>query len=167
MLLLRCIAAAVALLVSVGVSRAGGESKSTPPSVDGVSAPIAYEGLMLVLTHEKGVAAIVFGAEIKDGVKYRYRYLPTDHKEKSGTGEVFEKYKRLPGNKSNETEVVDDGSQLYFKAGPAIVEWSYVAKGKGFIYYRPEFVRVQIASARDFNKLDLRRFTKKPPNESH
>jgi hypothetical protein len=40
------------------------------------------------------------------------------------------------------------------------VEWSYSAKGRGWIYYRPEEVRVQIANAKEFEKLDLKRFLK-------
>jgi hypothetical protein len=115
---------------------------------------------MLVLTHEKGVAAVIFTDETKDGVKYRYRYIPKDGKEESGTGELFEKYKRRPSDKPGKTLVVDDGGQLFLKAGPSKVEWSYSGKGKGHIYYRPEYVRLQIADAGDFEKIDLKRFMK-------
>ena len=150
---------AVACLISVGIALAGDEPEYFP-SVDGMSAPITYEGLMLVLIHEKGVAAVVFGEETKEGVKYKYRYLPKGGKEESGLGEVFERYIRLPGDKPNETRLIDDGGQLYLKAGPSRVQWSYVAKGYGHIYYRPKYVEVKSASAREFEKLDLKRFLK-------
>src|SRR5262245_30830313 len=131
----RCrFAVAVAWLISVGMAR-GQDEPEYLPSVDGVSAPITYKGLMLVLIHEKGVAAVVFGDETKDGVQYKYRYLPKGGKEESGKGEVFERYIHLPGEKPNETRLIDDGGQLYLEAGPSRVEWSYVAKGKGQIYY--------------------------------
>jgi hypothetical protein len=154
-----CVGVTAVLLTSVGIGR-GGDEPAYSPSVDGVSAPVAYDGLMLVLIHEKGVAAVVFGDETPDGVKYKYRYLPKGGVEAAGAGEVFERYIRLPGDKPNETRVIDDGGQLYLKAGPARVEWSYGGKGKGHIYYRPEYVRVESANARDFEKLDLSRFLK-------
>ena len=67
--------------------------------VSPTSTPIVYKNLMLVLSNKDGVAAIVFTDEIEYGVKYRYRYLPKHGKEEAGEGEVFEKYKRFPGNK--------------------------------------------------------------------
>ena len=127
--------------------------------VSPTSTPIVYKNLMLVLSNKDGVAAIVFTDEIEYGVKYRYRYLPKHGKEESGEGEVFEKYKRFPGNKPGEYRVVNDGGKLSLKAGPLHVMWSFAAAGKGYIYhYHPQFVRVQTANARDFEKIDLSRF---------
>ena len=74
--------------------------------------------------------------------------------EKSGEDEVFEKYKRVPG----ETRLLGDGGRLSIKAGRLEVVWSFARKGKGYIYYFPERVRVQIANAHDFEKIDLNRF---------
>jgi tetratricopeptide (TPR) repeat protein len=126
--------------------------------VAAISAPIVYENLLLVLSNEHGVAAITFTSEIEDGVRYRYRYLPKDGKEECGEGEVFEKYRRLPGNKPGEVRVLDGGGKLSLQAGPLKVTWSFAQKGKGYIYYFPECVHVQIASARDFEKIELTRF---------
>ena len=61
---------------------------------------------MLILTNKKGVAAFVFTTEIKDGVKYRYRFLPTNGREESGEGRVFEKYTRHLGDKPGKMRVV-------------------------------------------------------------
>jgi hypothetical protein len=131
----------------------------TPP--DRISAPVFYDGQMLVLTTDDGVAAVAFGKEIDQGVRYRFRYLPANGgKEESGKDKVFEKYKRVPGKKPGEMGVVDVGSRLMIQPGPIRVEWSMHGKGTGWIYYRPEDLRVQIANARDFEKIDLQRFAK-------
>jgi tetratricopeptide (TPR) repeat protein len=124
-----------------------------------ISAPVVYEGLMLVLSNEKGAATIAFTTEIEYGVKYRYRYLPKRGKEESGEGAVFEKFKTISSNEPNEVRVPNNDGKLTLKAGPLHVAWSFAEAGKGYIYYHPEYVRVQIASASDFEKIDLSRFT--------
>jgi tetratricopeptide (TPR) repeat protein len=123
-----------------------------------VSAPIVYEELMLVLSNEDGAAAITFAHEIKRGVMYRYRYLTKYGKEESGEGEVFEQHKRLSGDTLVEAQVVNDRGKLTLEAGPLHLTWSFAGAGKGYIYYHPEFICVEIANARDFEKIDLNRF---------
>jgi hypothetical protein len=126
-----------------------------------VAAPVVYKDLMLVLASDEGVAAVVFTDELKEGRAYKFRYESNDGKTKdSGDGKVFEKYKRFPGKKPKETVVVDDGGELYLKAGPIKVEWSYSDDERGWIYYIPEKVRVQIATADEFDKVVLKRFAK-------
>jgi hypothetical protein len=135
-----------------------------PAAREKVSAPVVYEGLMLVVTTKDGVAAFAFGKEVPRGVGYRWRFLPAGGgKEQSGEGKVFEKYSRgpvvAPGGRVVQG-VQDEGGQLFLAAGPVKVEWSYSAAGRGWVYYLPEQARVQIAGSRGFEKADLRRFLK-------
>jgi hypothetical protein len=103
--------------------------------------------------------AVVFTNKLEKGIGYKFRYESADGKTKeTGAGKLFEKYKRLPGKDPG--EVVDDGGELWFKAGPFEVEWSVGGEGRGWIYYSPEKVRVHIAHAKHFDKLDLKRFAK-------
>jgi hypothetical protein len=130
-----------------------------------ISAPVVYKNLMLILTTNDGVAAIAFGKEIDEGVTYRYRFLPKNgEKETSGEGKVFEKYRRVPTKAGPHGQVVtgleDLGSELVIAAGPVRLEWSYSAPGRGWVYYQPEQIRVQIANAKEFEKSDLKRFRK-------
>jgi len=126
-----------------------------------LSAPIVYEDLMLVFSSDQGVAAIVFTEKLERGVLYKFRYESKDGKSKEArTGKLFEKYKQLPGKKAGEVEVVNDGGEMWFKVGPFEVEWSRATEGSGWIYYSPEKVRVNIAHAEEFDKLDLKRFGK-------
>ena len=153
-----------ALLMMVllsGVSFAGDKPVPAPGAKGTISAPVAYEDLMLVLSTKDGIAAVAFGKEVEKGVTYRYRFVPQGkEKEESGEGKVFEKYKLVPTKDPDKMEVVDEGSQLFLKAGPIKVEWSYSMAGRGWIYYTPEVVRVQIANAKEFEKVDLKRFMK-------
>jgi hypothetical protein len=150
------------LLPLVGISPAREKPASAPAEKQ--SAPVVYEDLMLILSTRDGVAAVVFGKDLEEGVTYRYRYLPKGtEKEQSGDGKVFEKYERVPtaGPHGQVVTGLDDkGSQLFITAGAIKLEWSYAAKGRGWIYYQPEEVRVQIANAREFAKCDLKRFAK-------
>jgi tetratricopeptide (TPR) repeat protein len=130
-----------------------------PPRVIAtISAPVVYKELMLVLSDEEGVAAIAFTSEIEYGVKYRYRYLPKHGKEESGTGEVFERHGRLADDGADGKQKADAHVKLSLKAGPLHVVWSWAEAGKGYIYYHLELIRVQIANAEDFEKIDLARF---------
>ena len=73
-----------------------GHQKAEPG--DRVSAPVVYEGLMLVIASDQGVAAVVFTDKLPDGRAYKFRYESNDGKTKeAGKGKVFEKYKRVPG----------------------------------------------------------------------
>jgi len=154
---------AVFLLATCGAS---GQVKleSAPPKgseLGRVSAPLVYEKLMLVLATADGVTAIVFTDKVENGVGYKFRYESADGKKReTGTAKLFEKYKRLPGRKAGEVEVVDDGGELWFKGGSYEVEWSLGPEGRGWIYYYPEKVRVQIATSDEFDKIDLKRFAK-------
>jgi len=140
-----------------------------------ISAPVTYKDTMLVAVTSDGVAVIVFAEPIEDdehtkgGIKYRFRFLQKgSEKEIVGEGSVFEKYKE--GNY--------DGGQLTIKAGAIRIGWSAGGDVRGWVYYKPESMRLQIASAdrfedrvalegvhRDvvhYEKLDLKRFLKQP-----
>jgi Tol biopolymer transport system component len=138
------------------------EVPNLPELDETLSAPITYKDSMVVLTSESGVAAVIFPEEIKDGVKYRYRGLTGDGKEVSGEGEVFEKYKRIPIENSDDVRLENDGGKLVIQAGPCEVQWSLGGKGRCFIYYSPEKMKVQMANARNYKTLDLKRFSGHP-----
>ena len=157
---MRVIIGFVLLLAALPAVR--GFAADTPEKI---SAPVVYQNLMLILTTNDGVAAVAFGKEIDEGVTYRYRFLPKGaEKEESGEGKVFEKYRRVPTKDGPQGQVVtgleDLGSKLVLAAGPIKLEWSYSAPGRGWIYYQPEQIRVQIANAKEFDKADLKRFRK-------
>jgi hypothetical protein len=143
---------------------AGGNAVPPTATPAKVSAPVVYEDLMLVVSTKDGVAAVVFGKEIEEGVTYRYRLLLKGAEtDRSGEGKVFEKYERVPAEGPQGqvvTGAVDRGSRLFITAGPVKLEWSYSRKGRGWVYYQPEQVRVQIANASEFEKIDLKRFIK-------
>jgi hypothetical protein len=145
-------------------SRADERPASQPPALDKIAAPVVYEELMLILSTKEGNAAIAFGKDIEEGVTYRYRFLRKGaDKESTGKGKVFEKYERVPKKGPHGeimTTVIDRGSELFITAGSIKLEWSYSCKGRGWVYYYPEQVRVQIADAKSFEKIDLKRFGK-------
>ena len=143
------------LIAAVGCWKIGAKPRQVDPRV---SASVVYKRQMLVLSNKDGAAAIAFDKEIEYGVKYRYRYLTKDGGEGSGKDKVFEKYKELPGGRPGEVNVVDDGGKLILRTGPLHVEWSFAEAGKGYVAYYPDRVRVQIADAADFEKIDLARF---------
>lgn len=130
-----------------------------------VSAPVTYKDTMLVAVTKDGVAAIVFGDPVELGRKYRFRFLPADGgKEITGEGSVWETY----------VDGKYDGGNLDIKAGPVSFEWSQGGDDRGWVYYQPETLRLQIANAdrfednergvdsRKIEKLDLKRFLKQP-----
>jgi hypothetical protein len=132
---------------------------------DRVAAPVYYKDQMLVLATDQGVAAVVFTDKVKEGAKegrkYKFRYESKDGKTKeSGTGAVYENYKRVPQKEAGKFAVEDLGSELYLKAGPIKLEWSLAEDESGWLYYNPDKVRVQIASADEFDKVSLKRFAK-------
>ena len=134
------------------------EYPGLPRIVAAISAPIVYKELMLIVDNEDGIAAIVFPKEVKYGVKYRYRYLTKHGKEESGEGEVSEKHKRLSSETPGEAAIASDQGKLSLNAGPLHLIWSFAEAGRGYVYYHPELVRVQIANAADFETIDLNRF---------
>ncbi|MES2792310.1 MAG: hypothetical protein V4719_22020 [Planctomycetota bacterium] len=121
---------------------------------------------MLIATTSDGVAAIVFGERVEKGTKYQFRYLKSGAVEELvGEGLVFEKY----------TDGKYDGGTLTIKAGAIQIGWSRGDDKCGWIYYEPEKIRINIASADRFAdsreaqppgsrvaKLDLKRFIKQP-----
>ncbi|QEL14328.1 hypothetical protein [Limnoglobus roseus] len=111
--------------------------------VPDVSAPVAYKDLMLVLVTADGVAAVAFGDVDADGaeVAYRYRYQAADGKAtEAGEGTLFER--KVNGQY--------DPAGLKIKAGPIRVTWSKGGKDRGWVYYAPEVVQVQVANAQYF-----------------
>jgi hypothetical protein len=135
-----------------------------PPKV---SAPVAYQDLMLVLVTKDGAAAVIFtpGATGEE-VGYSFRYESADGKKLAGTGKLFER--KLMGGGY-------DPDGLFVVAGPVKIEWSRGNADRGWIYYSPEVVTVHLAHADNFaerrrklgngvivdTELDLRRFMKK------
>lgn len=124
-----------------------------------VSAPVAYEDVMLILTDRSGVAAVVFKKEIKNGVHFEYRYVSKNLKiAKRGTGLLIEKFVFKPTDDPKVKRMIDVGSQLFIKIESLSLQWSFSGKGRGWIYYLPELLRVQIGTTEDFETIDLRRF---------
>jgi uncharacterized protein (TIGR03067 family) len=132
-----------------------------------VTAPVTYTDTMLIAVASEGVAAIVFGEPVERGRKYRFRFLKKGAAHETvGNGHVFERY----------TDGHYDGGKLTIRAGPIRIGWSAGDDDRGWVYYKPESMRVQIASAERFEdkdvtlgdeivhreKLDLRRFLKQP-----
>jgi hypothetical protein len=143
------------------------------PERGAVPAPVYYEDTMLVLVTDRGVASVCFPTRYREpdrpgvkpdreGVEYRYRFLPAaGGREESGKGEVTEWPRR----------------HTVIRAGPIELVWSAQDVTKGWVYYSPEKMSVNVAllkrlepSAVDhrkaemvslFDKIDLRRFLKK------
>jgi hypothetical protein len=132
-----------------------------------IAAPVTYKDTMLIVVRSDGVAAIVFGKPIERGITYRFRFLRKDSgNEITGHGSVFERYR---GGHY-------DGGRLTILAGTIRIGWSAGDEARGWVYYEPESLRLQIASAKRFEdsdadglrdsapcaKLDLKRFFKQP-----
>ena len=160
---LRPVALAAVLLGSAAVGQPPvgvGPPKGSEPGR--LSAPVVYKDLMLVFASGDGVAAVVFTDKLEKGVAYKFRYESKDGKNEAGAGKLFETFgdPPPPGKEPVRRPVLDGGGERWFKAGPFKVEWSRGSEGQGWIYYAPEQVRVHIAHAKDFDKLDLKRFAK-------
>ena len=163
--LLKC----AGLLVVFGGFAASGSGEERLYSI---SAPVVYKDLLLVVTSEHGVAAIEFTElidiqneeEVLQGIGYRFRFLHKDHaKELSGVGRVYEFRDPDTGDYQEEK------SEQYIEDGANRLKWSIGGDKRGWIYYKPEEIRVQIAHADRFQarvdavggrrpKLDLSRF---------
>lgn len=136
-----------------------------------VSAPVIYEDLMLIISDADGVAAVVFtdrfDENLKAGVNFRYRYESNDGETKlEGMDTVYETRNENGGY---------TGGKLFITAGPIKFEWSYGGKDRGWVYYKPEVLRVHMANSQNFEesthphgpdsfvhpKLDLKRFRQK------
>ncbi|MBM4035423.1 MAG: hypothetical protein FJ291_27090 [Planctomycetes bacterium] len=159
---LRLIPGVFALVLFTRADQAGNTRRDPEPDQD-VTAPICYTNQLLVLSGRDGVAAVLLSARTKEQIDYLFRFLPkSEKKEVLGNGSVFEKYRRVPGADPSDSILVDEGGQLHVKAGPIAVRWSQCDRNWGWVYYKPESVRVHIARAEDFDKLDLQRFMEKP-----
>ncbi len=144
---------------------------TTPGTLEGdeepVVAPVVYEDLMLILSGREGVAAIVFfnafdnsaDEKVDAGVHYKYKFLQAG-KEKvlEGEGRLFEKYKVKKVEGSKKAEIVEKSAQVKLSAGPLEVRWFHAEKGKGWISYAPERVRVQVGHSDHFSEVKLKRF---------
>src|SRR5262245_12348708 len=118
-----------------------------------ISAPVVYEDLMLVLASGDGAAAVVFTNPTERGVSYRFRYESRDGmKNTTGAGAVFEE--RENGRYA--------GGRLFIQAGPFRLGWSDGGAARGWVYYDPEKLKVQIAHAKDFDDRDQARFGGRP-----
>lgn len=153
----------VAVMAAV-LSSAVAIGADTAKRAGDISAPVVYKDLMLVMTNGEGTAAVIFTDHSERGIKYKFRYESKDGKSKSGEGAVFEKYEN--GRYA--------GGDLFVEAGPIRLGWSNSTPERGWIYYNPEKLKVQIAHAKffedrievrfgerhEFKKLDLKRFMK-------
>jgi HEAT repeat protein len=135
----------------------------TPAPSEPLSAPIAYDGLALVLVDAKGVAIVVFDGETLEttagaerrGVKYRYRYFAKGQERATdGAGEAFAL--RRSSSSGSFEDVAASHSAI--DAGPLRVAWSQRGTGSGYVYWRPESMTVTLAPAYAFETIDLRRF---------
>ena len=162
-----------ALLVATACSSIFAQEKKPAPRI---SAPVYYEDMMLVVVTETGVAAIKFTDRVEfqnekgncDGIKYRYRFLLKERpKELTGTGEVYEVRDAKTG------EYIEHESKLFIEAGGVRMQWSIGGLEKGWIYYKPEQMKVHLANSdrfenraptnfrREEQALDLSRFLPK------
>lgn len=142
-------------------------SSASPDNRGLISACIHYKDVMLIAVTSEGVAAIVFDEPVERVVKYRFRFLKKGSaSEILGEGSVFERY--VNGQYA--------GGKLTIRAGAIRIGWSAGGDDHGWVYYKPEATRLQIASAERFEdkdcnigdqtiryqKLDLKRFLNQP-----
>jgi HEAT repeat protein len=154
-------------LASLGAAhdeKAIASAAETPASSEPLSAPIAYDGLALVLVDTQGVAIVGFDGETREttpgferhGVKYRFRYLAKGQERTTdGAGEAFA-VSRASGAGSFYENVA--ASHSFIDAGPLRVAWSQRGVGSGYVYWRPESTILTLAPAYAFDTIDLQRF---------
>jgi hypothetical protein len=123
-----------------------------------MSAPVVYDGAVLVVATHAGVAAFAFTDRVHLGTGYTFRFRPAGGgKEEAGAGRVFERYKAVRRGGPNDVEYVYDGGELWLTAGPVKVEWSRGGPKGGWVYFDPEKARVQAVEAAGLEALDLNR----------
>lgn len=122
------------------------------PKEGNLVAPVFYrdpEGesalTMLVLSNREGAAAVVitgnFAEPGVEGVAYRYRYESFDGKtKKNGTGQLFEQ-RNAEGTM---------GGVVQIDIAGLAVRWSPGDSYRGWLYYSPDTVRVNLADGRQF-----------------
>lgn len=151
----------IAILMPLGL---GSGAEPTEPTR--IGAPIVYQDLMLVLATDKAVAAVIFGDEVNNdtdkGVDYKLRVLDlTTGKESAGSGRLVRSYRREKTDNPQIVNLIDLGSVTSIKAKDVELRWGYQAPGRGWIYYYPEQMTVQIAHREYFEDVNLRIFKKR------
>jgi hypothetical protein len=130
-----------------------------------IAAPIHYETTAVILADKDGVACVTFrcpadhkinASATSDLVHYQYRYQAKDGAETSGCGQLYEN--RITVVDGEQSGTVDVGGHLKLSAGHFQLEWSQGDASQGWLYYKPESLRLQFAPANQFDKLPLRRF---------
>ncbi len=152
---------------TAAAARAAGtpQTRSAP-----LSAPVVYDELALVLVDARGAAIVDFDAPYttvddgmeRCGVRVRWRYLARGQsKATEGSDDAFER-RWVSGNSINTKSDLApgqvDSSAAWLDAGPLRLQWSNRGNGSGWIYWRPEELRVELANEGDFETLDLARF---------
>jgi hypothetical protein len=148
-----------AVLVLAG--RAPGDPAAEQPR-GRMSAAVAYDGAVLVVATDAGVAAFAFTERIHLGTGYTFRFRPAGGgKEQTGTGKVFERYKAVQrGGGPNDVTYVYDGGELWLTAGPVKLEWSRGGPTSGWVYFDPEKMKVQAVERARPESLDLKPFAR-------
>jgi hypothetical protein len=125
------------------------------------SAPVVYDGAVLVAATDAGVAAFAFTERVHLGTGYTFRFRPADGgKEQTGTAKVFERYKAIQRGGPNDVDYVYDGGELWLTAGPVKLEWSRGGPKSGWVYFDPEKMKVQAVEGERLGALDLKRFAR-------
>jgi hypothetical protein len=115
-----------------------------------------YSSNVLVFSSDAAVAVVDLSQSDGFNVSYRYRLLDCSTGViSSGKGSLFDRPKS------------PDQSQPWISAGPFRLQWSYNKPDKGWIYYRPEAVRVQLAKKERFDGLVLLRFQHQNGEQDH
>jgi len=133
------------ILMAVGPLLAGlsGDALSQSPRVNtDITAPLVYDGTMLVFAADEGVAAAIFRTTVRGSAAYDFRYEGKDGKRLEAVNKPLFESRDPAGNL---------GGELFIKAGPISIGWSKSDDKQGWIYYTPEKVKVHLADARDFS----------------
>ncbi|TWT89456.1 hypothetical protein [Stieleria varia] len=126
---------------------------SDPISFDGnVAASVPYEGSVLLVEHESGLATFHFREvfERQDepnvtdyGVKYDFQIFPTEGASAIGKDEVYEHY----------VNKVYNNGRLNLQADLIFLQWSRGGSKSGWVYYNPHWMRVWVVAEGDVTTL--------------
>jgi hypothetical protein len=127
--------------------------QGAPRQENDIAAPVVYESNLLVFTTEKGVTAVRFyepiSEENKSGIHYEFRYESRDGKlNNEGKGELYE----------SRDEAGTLVGRLRLQVEGLSIGWSTSGTQRGWIYYEPEKVKVQLADPAEFHGKEERRF---------
>lgn len=149
---------------------AAGASGTPQPRSAPLSAPVVYDELALVLVDARGAAIVDFEAPYttvddgmeRCGVRVRWRYLARGQSQATeGSDDAFER-RWVSGNSTNTKSDLApgqvDSSAAWLDAGPLRLQWSNRGNGSGWIYWRRDELRVELASEGDFETIDLARY---------